>query len=216
MESLNQLAEILAERAGRQYDIPFKEEMKSLVNIWRIRLTRDSLERRPGDRVHFRQYLEVPLIQINISELLGFPDMPVLRTECKLPAPLRANGIFFDFVGSPDKISPFKLYTEQHEILPALDARYTGRLPKALWLNEYIYVFNKLDMPYLGTSSVWEDPQALANFRCNCGSDSCFDADKPYPVSGDIKQRIIQSILSVELRITTNPDTETVKANAPS
>lgn len=212
MESLNQLAETLAERAGRQFDIPFQEEMKGLVGIWRSRLLRDSLERRKGDRMYFRQYLEVPLVQVNVSELPGFPDRPVWRTETELPDPVRSNNIAFDYVGSPDKLSQIQLFTEQHEVIPALNARYTGSRPKALWLNKFIYVWNWRG-PWLGVSSVYDNPEELAKFRCNCGEDICFDHDKPYPVSGDLQQRIIQAILATELRITLQPETKVVPVN---
>lgn len=208
--SLNELAEILAERTDRQFDTPFNEEMKVAIGYWRSRLLRDALEKNKKDRMYFRQYFEVPLIKVNISELQGFPNYPVLRTECSIPDPVRANGIAFDYIGSPDKLSNFKLFTEQHELIPALDAQYTGKRPKGLWLNGFIYIFNSLDLPYLGVSGVFDDPQAVSAFKCNCGCDTCFDDDSPYPISGDIQQRIIQAIMSTELHIQTRPNTEAI------
>lgn len=213
--SLNELAEFLAERAGRMLDTVFVDEMKMLVGIWRSRLLRDSLERNKQDRAYFRQYFEVPLVQVNVSELPGFPNKPVMRTKCTLPDPVRANGIFFDYVGSVDKLSEMKLFTEQHEIIPSLWGRFTGGNPKALLLNKFIYVWN-FDGPYLGCSGVFDDPSAVDNLKCGCTTDTCYDDDKPYPISGDIKQRIIQSILSVELRINTKPNNETVGVDAPA
>jgi hypothetical protein len=208
--SLNELAEILAEREQRQFDIPFIEEMKVVIGYWRSRLLRDALEKNRQDRMYFRQYIEVPLVRVNIAELPGFPDYPVLRTACEIPEPVRANGIAYDYVGSPDKLSNFKLFTEQHELIPALNATHTGKNPKGLWLNKFIYVFNRLDLPYLGVSGVYDDPQSVADFKCNCGCDPCYDDDMPYPISGDIQQRIIQGILSTELRQVQKADTEVV------
>lgn len=214
--SLNELATLLAERSGRELDVPFQEEMKVAVGYWRSRLLRDALERNKKDRAYFKQYIEVPLQEVNISELPGFPDYPVLRTQCTIPEPVRANGIFFDYVGSPDKLSVFKLFSEQHEIIPALDAKYSGRRPKGLWLNGYIYVFNLLDLPYLGVSGVFDDPQSVADFKCNCGCDACYDDDMPYPISGDIQQRIIQAILGTELNRNSNNETNVVPVTQPT
>lgn len=213
--SLNELAEILAERVGRQFDVPFIEEMKVAIGYWRSRLLRDSLEKAKKDRAYFKQYIEVPLIEVNIAELPGFPNYPVLRTSCTIPEPVRANGIYFDYTGSPDKLSSFRLFTEQHEIIPALNAKYTGKRPKTLWLNKFIYVFNVLDLPYLGVAGVFDNPQDVEDFKCNCGCDNCYDDNMPYPISGDIQQRIIQAILTTELKNNMKPDTESIPVTKP-
>lgn len=215
MASLNELAETLAEREGKQFDNPFLEEMKVLVHINRSKLARNTLERNRQDRVFFRQYFEVPMIPVNISELPGFPDMPVLRTECQIPSPLRANGIIFDYIGSPDKLTVFQVFTEQHEIIPALDAEYTGHKPKALWLNNYIYAFNSLTLPFIGGATVFDDVRAIQNLKCNCGNDSCYNDDMEYPAPRDIQKDIIQSILAVELRQPTKDQTKQVQVDAP-
>jgi hypothetical protein len=215
MASLNEIAEILAEREGRQYDTVFTEEMKPLVHIWRSRLVRDSLERNRADRVFFRQYFEIPMIAVNSSDLPGFPDIPIMRSECQLPNPLRANGLILDYIGSVDKLTTFQLFTEQHEILPALKARYTGHLPKALWLNNYIYAFNTLTLPYVGGAAIFDDVRALDNIGCTCNGATCYDDDLEYPAPRDIQQRIIQSILSVELRQPVKVQPNQVPVDAP-
>lgn len=215
MASLNELAEILAEREGKQFNTPFVREMKALIQVNRSKLVRNTLERNRQDRVFFRQYFEVPMIRVNISELPGFPDMPVLRSECTLPSPLRANGIIFDYLGSPDKLTTFQVFTEQHEIIPALNAPYTGKKPKALWLNNYIYVFNTLVLPYVGGATVFDDPRVLIDFKCNCGTTPCYNDDMEYPAPRDLQKDIIQSILAVELRGNTKEQTKQVQVDAP-
>lgn len=194
------MAETLAEREGRQFSNPFQEEMKALIHINRSKLVRNTLERNRGDRVFFRQYFEVPMIVVNKSELPGFPNLPLMRTECKLPNPLRANGIVFDYIGSADKLSTFQLFTEQHEVIPALNAQYTGKKLKGLWLNNYIYVFGTLNLPYIGGAAIFDDVRAIADFKCNCGTTPCYDDDMEYPVPRDIQRDIIASILATELR----------------
>lgn len=214
--TLNEIAESLAERAGRQFDTPFNEEIKVFIQLWRARLLRDTLEQNRRDRMFFKQYFEVPLEVANISDLPGFPDLRVLKTTCKLPKPLRANSTMWDYIGSPDKLSNFKVFTELHKIIPALDAKYTGHLPKALLLNDDIWIFNNLELKYLGVQGILEDPRELKDYTCNCGCEVCYDDNQPYPVSDDIKQRIVQSILSVELKDRIKPDTKTVEVDGNS
>lgn len=215
MASLNQMAEALAERSGRQFSNPFQEEMKALIHINRSKLVRNTLERNRPDRIFFRQYFEAPMIVVNISELPGFPNLPVMRTECMIPSPLRANGIVFDYIGSPDKLSVFKVFTEQHEILPALNAEYTGTKLKALWLNNYVYVFGTLNLPYIGGASVFDDVREISNFKCNCGCDPCYDDDMEYPTPRDIQRDIIASILATELRSGIINSDKQVQVDAP-
>lgn len=210
MASLNQIAEILAERAGQQFSQPFIMEMKALVNVWRSRLIRDTLERNKKDRIFFRQWLEVPMIVTNLSDYPGFPQIPVMRSKCQIPNPLRANNMVFDYVGSVDKISQFQVFTEQHEIIPALDAEYTGHLVKILWMDYYFWAFNTLSLPGLLSSSVFDDPTAIDRMGCSCtcNTDLCYDDDKEYLAPREIQQKIIQSILSVELRLNTKDQDE--------
>ena len=217
MASLNELAETLAERAGRQFSQPFNMEMKMLVNVWRSRLVRDTLERNRQDRIFFRQWFETPMITVNITEFPGFPDVPVMRSECQIPKSLTGLTAWSSTTLAPhDKLSAFQVFTEQHELLPALNARYTGRKIKALWLNNYIYCFNTLTLPAILGASVFDDVNALANLQCSCNTNLCFDDDLEYPAPREIQQKIIQSILSVELKIETKKDEDKeVQVDAP-
>lgn len=215
MASLNELAEILAERAGRQFSQPFNMEMKALINIWRSRLIRDTLERNRQDRIFFRQWFEVQMEPCNLSEFPGFPDIPIMRSVCKVPAPLRANGITFDYVGSVDHISQFQLFTEQHELIPALDARYTGKKIKILYTEQRFYAFNTLVLPSLLSSSVFDDVMAIENYGCNCNKAYCYDDDLEYPAPREIQQKIIQSILATELRAPAKPEDKLVNEDEP-
>lgn len=216
MASLNELAETLAERAGQQFSQPLIMEMKALINIWRSRLVRDTLERNKQDRVFFRQWFEVPMIVTNLSSFPGFPKIPVMRSNCTIPAPLRANGVVFDYVGSVDKMSQFQVFTEQHEIIPALNASYTGRNIKILWAQHYLWAFNTLTLPALLGSSVFDDVAAVDTYgcKCSCNQDLCYDDDLEYPAPREIQQKIIQSILATELRIVTKDENKLVNVDA--
>lgn len=201
--SLNELAEILAERQGRQYDIPFREEMKVMINYWRARLIVDSLNSRPKDRKFFTKWLEIPLEQVNESEFAEYPDCPVLRTVCKIPKAVRANSKEFDFVGKLNKRSVISMH-EPHLIEVLNSSEYTGKNIRGALINDYIYVYNELNLPGIAVNMI---PESIEEFKdCCLNCDTCFTDDEPYPVSADLQQRIIQAILGTELRAVLSED----------
>lgn len=210
--TLNEIAETLAERAGRQFSQPFQAEMKALVHVWRSRLVRDTLERNRKDRIFFRQWFEVEMEVIaSMTEFPGFPVRPLMRSVCEIPNPLRANNIVFDYVGSLDGISQFQVFSEQHEIIPALNSPYTGDKIKILWMRRRLYAWNTLTLPGLLGSTVFDDVTAIDFLKCKCNQDMCYDDDKEYPAPREIQQKIIQAILSTELRVPTRQDDEVVE-----
>lgn len=194
--SLNEIVESIAERAGRQYDIPFRYQVKLWVGLWRARLMRDSLERNPQDRVFFITAITLPL---EIVE--EFPTCGIVRRTPKVRQPLRANSRLFDYVGSPNLERSFPIVPTQN--IPFLKAStYTGHSPKAAWVDNYLYIFNAPHMKEVRIHGIFDDV-----------SDLYTDEDAPYPVSLDIAQRIIQSILTVELRMPADPDKTEINLN---
>lgn len=201
MASLNQLAEVLAERVGRQTDITFREELKVIIDNWRARLIRDSLQANPKDRPFFSLWFELPLISVPISSFPGFPQgCCVLRTKCKLPNPVRANGKLFDFVGSLNKSHAIPV-RELWEIKAAANSKYSGRALYAAYMNNYLYIIGGAgDLPGISVNMIPEYPDQVSSCMTDCGLKSPYDHDKPYPAPADIQQRIVQAILSTELR----------------
>ena len=61
MTSLNQIVTILAERVGRQYDLVFKRELKTIVNTWRNTILRQSLKENPRETSHFQLSWTMPI-----------------------------------------------------------------------------------------------------------------------------------------------------------
>ena len=211
MATLNEMAETLAERAGRQFSQPFNKEMKALIHVKRSKLVRNTLERNRHDRIFFRQWCDVPLQVTNMSVIPGFPSIPVLVSSF-VPNPLRANGIVFDFVGSPDKISQFQVFTEMHEIIPALDAKYTGKKPKVLWYNNKFYLFNNLNLPKLSLAAIYDDVYSL--YKAGLVT-TTVDDNSEYPVPRDVQAAIIADILATELKVPTRPEDKLVDVDEP-
>ena len=204
--SLNQLAEILAERAGRQFDIPFKEEMKVVINYWRVRLLVDTLNSRPKDRQFFVRWIDFPLVEVNRSDFPGYPDCPILRTKCKIPVTVRANSKLYDFVGKLNRMTTIQV-RQPYEIAALLGGVYTGKNPRAALINEYLYVFGDLSLPGIAVALIPENIDEYNACCEECGS-SCLTHDEPYPVSADLQQRIIQAIIATEFRNPARPETK--------
>lgn len=202
--SLNQLAELLAERAGKKYDLGFKEEMKVAIHYWRQRLLVDSLNSRPEDREFFKVWFDMKLEVTSISTFEGFPeDTCVKRTTKCLPKAIRANGTIVDFIGylNKEKRIPLTRSLQTAKILN--QSQFSPAQARAVLINGYIYTFNYFG-PGISVAMIPEDmsevpSEGLDCFDCVTNKNICYTDDMPYPVSGDIAQRIVQAILATEL-----------------
>ena len=198
--TLSQIAEILAERRGRQNDFAFIQEMKVLVHLWRQRILVESLNSRPEDRPHFVVTFDMELEEVPISDFPGFPsDCTIMRTKECVPKPIRANGTLFDFIGYLDKKTRIPLAKSFESLEMLLHSKFTGKLARSVYINNRIYVA-KYPAPAISISMVPEDMNEVPLVPCESSSTGCYDEkESPYPISGDIAQRIIQAILSTEL-----------------
>jgi hypothetical protein len=195
MASLNQIIALLAERADREFSIPFQEEMKVLVNNWRSRLIANSLQKKPQDRKFFIQSIVVPLT--NISKV----TCPIV-TGCVLitpyiPSPIRVNSIIFDFVGTPDFEIAFGQALDFQNYYLSFN-KYIGSKGRYAWENNKLKIFNKTEMQAVGIQGISGDYQAFKNLDCGSTPD-CDPDDLPYPVSPELEELIISSILKEEL-----------------
>lgn len=198
--TLNEIVEMLAERTGKQFDHGFKEELKIMVHLWRQRLLVDSLNSRPDDREFFKVWFDLPLVEVPISDFPGFSGSCIVkRTAQKVPRPLRANSTLFDFVGFLNKAERLPMSKTMETVKVLMGGRFTGKVPRSLYINEHIYTFNYLG-PGIAIAMIPEDMTQVPTSPCEGSKESlCYSDDKPYAVSGDIAQRIIQAILSTEL-----------------
>lgn len=197
--SLNQLAEILAERVGRQYDITYREELKVIIEYWRVKLVVDSLNSRPKDRNFFNKWIEVPLEVVNESGFEGYPDSPVLRSKCQIPATIRANSKQFDFVGKLNRLEHIP-FTDPFLIPYLNDSEWGGKPIRAAIVNGYMYIYNTLSLPGIAICMIPESLDEFYSCCVDCASTHCYNHDLPYPLPGDLQQRLVQAILATELK----------------
>ncbi len=193
MPSLNEIVGILSERAGRTFDIPFQEELKSLVLITGTKFMKDSLTKRPQDRKYYLQSVVLPIIRLHKIEC-PIKYGCTLRTEDKVPAPLRVNGILFDFVGSADLTIPYAQGGDWKETYFESN-RYTADNKRYTYRDNYIFISDKeQSLDYIGIIYIPSDLSSLKGLKCD-GS-NCIDDDTQSLIAGDLIEPIISSILT--------------------
>ena len=75
-----------------------------------------------------------------------------------------------------------------------------------MYRNGYIFVTNAKNLDKIVVEGIFEDPTDLSRFKCD-GS-VCYDENSQYPMTGDITQAVITSILTNELGITGQDEKE--------
>lgn len=217
MATLNEIASLLAERAGKPFDTPFQEELKFIIKYWAVALTRNSLDKSPMDRRFFHSKLTVPLVKTSEVECLNYGC--ILRSEAKIPKPLRANNLLFDFVGSADFTSASFSYRLPYQLdIMEKGSRFTGWLPTYTYVDNYIFINNPPSSSFklLGILYIPEDLNQIKNFKqcSNTTINSCNSDDDEFPLSSDLLQTLITSILKTELSFNLNRINEVVNVDS--
>jgi hypothetical protein len=212
--TLSQITTEIAAHLGKELDEPFKRLLADKVHAWRGTLIRRTLQEKPGERVHFKQTIYVPLLQVNPVPACALPDAPVcdvMRSADKIPSAVR-TGILYDFVGSIDGNTPFRLRQ------PGIgDLQREGKYSKALveydTINRYLEVYGATGLPLARVDGVFESPDEVAIYNCNSTATGCDSWNEPYPVSQDIKQAIVECILKVDYGRVTVPSAKEIEVN---
>jgi hypothetical protein len=213
MASLNQIVTILAERVGRQYDLVFKRELKTIVNTWRSTILRQTLKDSPRETSHFQLSWVMP-IQKDFKIKCPFNYGCVLRTVDKVPQGLRLNQFPYSFVGSADLETPYTyIYPSQ---LSTIKSNRNARKNNGYYtiLNGYGYFYNiDENIKYIGISGIPNDLNEVTKFQKCDGTAPCYTDDDQYPLTEDLVQKLIQAVLGTELKNQVKPEDTEVKVN---
>lgn len=194
--TLREITSIIAERAGRAFDTPFHLELEKMIHYWRAEMIQQALNKRPSDRKFFTQSFEVDVedAKTECEDL----ECDVSRTVSLIPSPVRANGILFDYVGAADRTNSFK-YMTSAAIETDPYNRYTKDMGKYMYRNDRIYIIKSPNTETIVVEGIFEDPTALAAFKC--GGSVCYSDTSAYPMPLDITKRVVNAILTNELRL---------------
>lgn len=192
--TLNTITTEIASHLKKELDEVFKRILAEKVDNWRARLIRNSLEKRPQDAKFFIQTVYVPMEKVpEVPACFNVPGIcPVARSVKDVPKPLRYGTVLFDFVGSAEGSSTFTfagLSTEQY----LYAGKYSSRSVYYSWDGAKLLVRNHPNLPIARIQGVFENPSEAFQANCNVGID-CDFWDKPYPVTRDVLQQIVQFI----------------------
>ena len=199
MASLNEMIGILSERSKRTFDVPFQEELKVLVGIVGSKFMKDSLTKRIQDRKYFLQSVVLDVIRVDkIPCPISYGCN--LRTEFQVPTPIRANGILFEYVGSADFEIPWGQGGDWKETFFKKN-RYTADNIRYTFRDNYLFISDKeQDIEYVGIQYIPANVLALRGLKCDANG-TCYDDDTTYLIAEDLKEPIINNILTTKLGI---------------
>lgn len=207
MATLNEIVYNIAEQIERGDDAVLRERLKFMVGYYRAQFIRQDQQRKhslPSQFVQAMDCLEMePSSAIECCEGVDI-NCDVWRTKRTIPRPVRIyDGSEFSYVGTADAKQPYQRTTSvqaeysQHN-------KYTIGMPQYIYTRDRIYVMNARPAKIL-VKGIFEQPEELENYVC-CDGTAVFTADKEYPISMDMVQRITQSILATEMRLENRQD----------
>lgn len=198
--SLNGIVDLVAAMAGRPFDVPLQEQLKSIVNYKRADWIQKVVDKHPEQRKYFLKDFSAPLTQVDEAECPVDIGCNILRTISKIPLPTRTQETLFDYVGDPDKFDAYT-YTTPDQVywMNNFGSRYTKDRPKYFYVNGYIYIYNDDSLENINVRGLWPDQKQLNQFKC--GTVACYTDDDQYDIPDDIINTMIQDILKNEFRI---------------
>ena len=208
--TVNEITTNIALPLGKADDFSFKRSLLRNINAWRATLIKQTLDRTPGDRKFFTKTLYAEMEDYTTIESVDICQ-PRARSKRVIPATLRSMSTTFDFVGSIDDNIPFGIFTPGTERF--LRTTYTEGIPRYSLDNEFgrRLIVNKRGLVKVKLVGIPDDPEEWFMFNCKTGD--CDFWNSIYPVPEDISQRIVQSILSVDLRRPTTIENKEVEVN---
>lgn len=197
MATPNEITTLLASQLEKELDVPFKLMLMERVKYWRSRLIRNSIDKNPKEREHFWQEIIVPLTESNSIPCGTNMDGCPVAISSSIPKPLRASNILFDYVGSIDGSTPFK--KSNAAMVPAMmNGKYSKKNIYYDYTNTKIKVFGNSKLPKALIIGIFDNPEDAYNLHCSNTSTTCDYWNMDFPVSGDVLQLIVQSILQID------------------
>jgi hypothetical protein len=194
---------------GRLSDdfIPSYNQVAFMVKYVRAMLIRrDANENWDINPDYYQDLGCIKLIKVDKAECCEIDlDCDILRTEIKLPKPIRLKTKVAIIVNAVDKQTTLDVILPQRS--PYIKySKYTAAIPRVYYLNGYIYVPNTLELTNLNVRAIIENPEEANSFLCD--GEACYTADSNYPLPADMVQPLTELILSKEMNymLKTAPD----------
>jgi len=201
MATLNEIVYDIATKHGKYNIGSVKFEdlcqviKRSVKEHYALYIRRD-VERNGGSD-EFYQTLNVETIKVDKSEIECVPvGCAILRTKNKIPKAVRLKlPNIFKYVGNIDRTVTFTK-TNLEELPFTMYNDYTANVPRYIYKDGYIYIFNANKIKYIVVEGIFID--IVNNAICN-ENNTCVDLtsdDVEYPIPLDILVLISSEILT--------------------
>lgn len=197
----NEITTLIATEEKKELDVPYKKIIYERVKYWRSTLIKQSLDKVRQQARYFRQSIYMPMEQVNFLSLTAPVPLSNYRAKStyRIPLPLRVadNGLF-NYVGGIDGKSPFG-FADAGTIDFLKADKYQKNSIYHEYIDGYIYIEEIPDLPLILIQGVFNEPEEAMKFRTGVYDPNVNWWDTDIPMSGDIEQRVVQCILTVDL-----------------
>jgi len=205
MQTLNKIAQNIADSLGKPFDVLLRERIKYTVKYYRAEFIRQDIERN-GISSHFLQTFTTELVKADKADTcLVNVNCTILKTKNPIPSPVRVKGELFKYIGDAGYKQAYT-YRQLEELQYSEYNKYTSKVKSYDYKNDYIYVFNTTKVKYITIQAVFEFPEEV-NTVCSVTKE-CYTDDSKFPISSDMIRRITVGLLSSELRMLNISDKE--------
>jgi hypothetical protein len=211
---LSQIAEILAERSGKQFTIPFRIMCEDLIVIHRARMLSNSLSKNPAQKKYYSQSIIIDLEEVSkekCEELAECNCENVLRTVKEIPQVLKIGVNPFDYFGSVGGSQAYGWTTFAAEQYMQT-SKVVGKRTRYTMLNNRGYIFGEKNIEKIRIEDVWSDPRKLATFTCSATDNvPCYTETSDFIQDEALTQLVIESIMTKEFRMQTEKEKIEIK-----
>lgn len=194
----NEITTLIASTLDKELDIPFRLQLMERVKVWRSRMIANSVQKVQQQRKFFKQTIYMPTVKDNSVPCTALIGCEISITRDSIPEVVRVGNVMYDFVGSVNGKTSFK------EVQAGMQQyQNIGRFQDyTLYerINSKILTDNA-DLPWLRIDAIFDDPMKIVEYNSTCSSavaGTCDVWDTEFPMSGDITQLVIQSILQID------------------
>lgn len=195
MTTLNEIAHSVTGKLNAPFDEKLNDEIKFAIKGYRALFLRRDLERNLPSAIYQQSFI-IDLIKVDeIDSCKVDLGCLILRSENKVPIPVRHKGMSPFAVVSAASVRNYKDvygYKTREEIPFQKFNKFSYEIIGYDYINGYIYLFGNKLLKYARLSDAFESPEEINS--CASG-DTCYSDDGPFPISKDMAQLIVDTIV---------------------
>ena len=206
----NEITTLIATAKGKELDVPFKKIIYERVKYWRSTLIKQSLDKVRQQARFFRQTIYLPMQLIDRMSIIAPTPMHDFQAVSvyDVPLPLRTsdNGML-NYVGAMGGQSPFG-WADSGTLSYLKAGKYSGNQIYYGWWNNKLTTSDLPNLSMAMIEGVFNEPEEAMKLYTG---EYVYDLDwwdMNIPMSGDIEQRVVQCILSVDFADKQQPKSE--------